>query len=203
MSSLEALDALAATDVGDAAGADQADVAERAHSLLLRHERNVNRLVRHLLGPDRDHEDIVQDVFVRLISSWSSMREPDKERAWVSTVTVNYVRNHLRRRKIRRIVELSPAPPERTHVAEPVLLARDLIRRGYALLDRLRPNDRIALILRRAEERSIEEVARLCKCSPATVKRRVRRAEQELCVLLNDDEDLRSQILRGGHDHER
>lgn len=198
MSTADVFDAPDVASVGDVAREGQVDPVEHARALLLRHERTVNRLVRRLLGPDRDHEDIVQDVFLRLISRWRTIRDAERERAWVSTITVNHVRNHLRWRRVRRIVELSPAPPERIDVVEPVLLARDLMRRGYALLDRLRPDDRIALILRRAEERSVEETAQICKCSAATVKRRVRRAEQDLSRLLDDDDELRAQIVGGG-----
>lgn len=193
MSSLEVMNSLDARGMGEkAAGSEDA-----ARALLLRHERAVNQLVGRLLGPDREHEDIVQDVFVRLITRWRTMRDAHSERAWVNAITVNHVRNHLRWRRVRRIVELSPEPPEQLHATEPVLLARDLMRRGYALLDRLRANDRIALILRRGEGRSIEETAKICGCSPATVKRRVRRAESQLSTFLDQDQDLRSQIIGG------
>ena len=205
MSGLDTLDGLDTTkaDTAPSEVIDARSEAERAHMLLVRHERHVNRLVRRLLGPDRDHEDIVQDVFVRLISSWRSMRDPARERGWVSTVCVNHVRNHLRRRKVRRLIELHPTPPERVHADEPALLARDLIRRGRALLDRLRPSDRIALILRRVEQHSVEEVAQLCGCSTATVKRRVRRAETRLAAMLEHDPDLRDQIRGKGGDNAR
>ena len=112
----------------------------------------------------------------------------------MATVTVNHVRNQLRRRKVRRIIELRPAPPERLHTTEPGLLARDLVQRGYRLLDSLRASDRIALILSRVEERSIDEVARVCRCSRSTIKRRLQRAELQLSTLLESDTDLYNQI---------
>lgn len=162
----------------------------RAQALIARYERDVHRLVGHLLGPDPDHDDVVQDVFVRLMVGQRTLREPERERSWVVTVTVNQVRNHLRRRRVRRIVELRPAPPEQPQAAEPGLLARDLARRGYRLLDRLRPDDRIVVVLRRIEDRSLEEVAAVCGCSTATVKRRLRRGEARLDKLLALDPDL-------------
>lgn len=133
-----------------------------------------------------------------MISRAGSLRDAQRESAWVASVAINIVRNHLRRRRVRRIVELHPAPPEQTVMTESCLVARDLIRRGYLLLERICARDRIALILRRAQGRSIDEVAALCKCSPATVKRRVQRAEAQLTSLLDKDPDLREQLGRAG-----
>lgn len=169
-----------------------------AHAIFNRHQRDVNRLVRHLLGPDGDHDDIVQDIFVRIISKSTTLRDPSRERAWVTTVAISVVRNHLRRRKVRRIVELHPEPPETAETVEPRLLARDLARRGYRLLDQLDRSDRIALVLRRVQDRSIDEIASLSGCSRATVKRRVRRAEEQLAELLASDPELYEHLEHGG-----
>lgn len=172
--------------------------AERAQALLTRHERRVHRLVGHVLGPDPDHEDVVQDVFVRVLTSWRSLRHGEREDAWVTSVTLNQVRNHLRRRKVRRILVSEPEPPELPTSGEDQVAERDLVLRSYRLLDRLRPSDRIVLVLRRAEERSIAEVAELCGCSPATVKRRVARAERRLERALRGDRDLHEHLRERG-----
>lgn len=167
---------------------------DRAHALFVRHRLFVNRLVFRLLGPDAEHDDIVQDVFVRVTSRAGSLRDPEREAAWVARVAVSVVRNHLRRRRVRRIVELWARVPEQPIEVEPHLLDRDLARRGYCLLDRLDPQERITLLLRRVEERSIDEVAEMCRCSRATVKRRLARAERRLAVLFGDHRELVEQI---------
>ncbi|MEM6990553.1 MAG: RNA polymerase sigma factor, partial [Myxococcota bacterium] len=132
---------------------------DRVRALFVQHSRDVNQLVHRLLGPDSEHDDIVQDVFVRIAARAPTLRESAKARSWVGAVTVNVVRNHLRRRRVRRVVELHAAPPDPGHQLEPELFARDLARRGYALLDQVDPADRIALILRRVEARPVDEVA--------------------------------------------
>ncbi len=170
---------------------------ERVRALFVRHHRDVGRLVHRLLGPDTEHDDIVQDVFVRIATRLPSLRDPSRARAWVGTVTVNVVRNHLRRRRVRNVVELHAAPPDQGELLEPELMARDLARRGYAVLDRIDPADRIALILRRVEGRPVDEVAELCRCSRATAKRRVRRAEQRLAEILDERSDLYVQLTTG------
>ncbi len=170
--------------------AESSASTDRAHALFVRHRAHVNRLVYRLLGPDVDHDDIVQDVFVRVITRAGGLRDPTREAAWVARVTVNVVRNKLRWRRVRRIVELWPRIPERAFDPEPQLLDRDLARRGYRLLDELDPQERITLLLRRVEERSIEETATICGCSRATVKRRLARAERALSKLLERQPEL-------------
>ena len=187
-------------EVGPALGTSTETDSERVRALFVRHRRVVNGLVFRLLGPDADHDDIVQDVFVRLVSRLSSLRDPDREAAWVASVTISVVRNQLRRRRVRRIVELRAKLPEPRVDVEPRLLQRDLARRGYRLLDRLDPADRIALLLRRVEQRPLDEVASMCACSLATVKRRIGRAERNLGALLAEHPDLYADIraLAGG-----
>ena len=51
----------------------------------------VNRLVWRLLGPDPDHDDLVQQVFFAMLTSVRQLRDPSKLDVWVRTVTVNAV----------------------------------------------------------------------------------------------------------------
>ena len=178
------------SEVGPSLGSDVETESDRVRALFVRHRREVNRLVYRLLGPDGDHDDIVQDVFVRLVSRAGSLRERERESAWVASVTVNVVRNQLRRRRVRRVVELRAELPEPGIDPEPRLLQRDLARRGHLLLDRLDPAERIALLLRRVEQRSLEEVASMCGCSLSTAKRRIKRSERRLAALLEEHPDL-------------
>jgi len=184
------------SEVGPALDSPVETESDRARALFVRHRREVNRLVFRLLGPDAEHDDIVQDVFVRLVSKAKSLREPERERAWVASVTINVVRNQLRRRRVRRVVEFRAELPEPRIDPEPRLLQRDLARRGYRLLDHLDPRERIALLLRRIEQRSLEEVASMCRCSLSTAKRRIARAERRLSSLLEEHPDLYAD-LRG------
>jgi len=174
------------------------DAVVSARALFERRQRDVNRLVYQLMGPDGDHDDIVQDIFLRIVARVGTLRDPEREHAWVTTVAVRVVRNHLRRRKVRRIVELHATPPEPIDAVEPRLVARDLVRRGYRLLDELAAVDRIVLILRRVRGCSIDETAALCRCSRATVKRRLQRAEAQLSNRLSADPELYEHLAGGG-----
>jgi RNA polymerase sigma-70 factor (ECF subfamily) len=57
---------------------------------------------------------------------------------------------------------------------------RILLTRLYAVLDELPASDRTAWVLHRVEGETLPEVARLCGCSLATVKRRIERSQRAI-----------------------
>jgi DNA-directed RNA polymerase specialized sigma24 family protein len=60
-----------------------------------RFSAQVNRWVWRLLGADPDLNDIVQQVFDRILRAGTRLRETHKLAAWVHAVTVNTVHDEL------------------------------------------------------------------------------------------------------------
>lgn len=164
---------------------------EAAARLYDRFYDDVGRLVFRLLGPDSERDDLVQDVFIRILAGARRVRDARALPSWVMTVTVNTVRKELRRRKTRH-TWIGWAAPEDTEVAidPPDFEGRDLLLRVYTLLEQLPADDRIAFVLRNLDERTIDEVAALCGCSTGTVKRRVRRATDRFAKLVAGQPEL-------------
>jgi RNA polymerase sigma-70 factor (ECF subfamily) len=158
-----------------------ASAAARLHE---RFSPDINRVVWKLLGADSDHNDVVHDIFIKI---WTLMAEgrvkrPDRLSSWVVAVAVHTVRKELRRRHVRRRllgIHAEPTPL----VAPDNLEARDLLRNVYDILGRLPPDERVAFSLRYLDQRRLAEVAELCGCSLATVKRRINRAERRFAQL--------------------
>lgn len=147
----------------------------------------VNRLVWRLLGADNDHNDLVQDVFEKLMRTTHQVREPDALIGWVRTVTVNAVRSELRKRKVRRLFlrsEMERPEPMRDGVGNAE--GREVLKKMYRVLDAMPADDRIAFVLRYVEGLAVPEVAEQCGCSLATIKRRIARAQERLSVLRDD-----------------
>jgi RNA polymerase sigma-70 factor (ECF subfamily) len=161
----------------------------------LLHDRfaaEVNGLVWRLLGPDTDHDDIVQVVFYRLLQHAGGVRGGEKLGAFVRSVTVNAVYSELRKRGVRRLFAAAESrKPEQFVDAAAVLESRDLLARVYTELDKLPAGERVAFSLRYIEGKQLSEVAELCGCSLATVKRRIGRAEQRVEHLRAAFEELR------------
>src|SRR6185369_16588271 len=72
---------------------------EAAAAVYDRFSTQVNRWVWRLLGADHEHNDIVQQVFVRILQFGPRLRETDKLTGWVHAITVNTVHGELRRRQ--------------------------------------------------------------------------------------------------------
>ena len=158
--------------------------AEAAAHVYDRFAPVVNRVVWKLLGADPDHGDLVHDIFMKV---WTLMAEgrvkhPDRLNSWVIGVAVNTVHKEIRRRTLRRrfFREGSAPAPSVTHDHHE---ARDLLNGVYEILERIPPDERLAFSLRYLEQQRLTEVAQLCRCSLATVKRRLARAEKRFALL--------------------
>ena len=68
--------------------------------------------------------------------------------------------------------------------------SRDLLRRFYALLDRLAPRHRLVFALRHLESMTVDEVAAHMELSISTVKRALERATSKLSVWIEADPGL-------------
>jgi RNA polymerase sigma-70 factor (ECF subfamily) len=142
-----------------------------------KHSPMVFRFLHRALGSAADVEDTTQEVFVVLFSRVRDLRNRDALRSFIFSIAVRMLKAELRRRRMRRIFQLSsmadlPDHPVPALDAE----ARQALRRFYAILDRLGAEERAAFALRHLEGLKLEEVARALGTSLATAKRRLRSA---------------------------
>ncbi len=146
-----------------------------------RYASDVERLVTHLIGLDRELADILQEVFVQALASIRNLREPAALKPWLMRIAAHSARRALRTRSRRAWLRFfADADEESRH--EPTVAgmdaeARETLRAVYAVLDRLPADDRIAFALRYIDGMELSEVAAACSVSLATIKRRLRRGE--------------------------
>lgn len=156
-----------------AADRDQLEQVIRAHSAY------VARLAYRVLGRDDEVNDLVQDVFVAYLRFHRSIREPDAVKGWLATTVIRMAHKRLRARRFRLKIWLCFEINERRHdLPAPELSSDDraAFMSLHRALDRVPPKARIAWVLRYLEQEQLEDVARLCGCSLATTKRRIRLA---------------------------
>lgn len=158
-----------------------------ARTLFRRHAGQVHRHLTRLVGPVPDREDLLQEVFTSAFRSLPKFRGEAAFSTWLHSITVHVALDHLRRRKRSRyddvalLESLRPAPgrtPEQ-HAA----LVEDL-RRALGFLDRLKPDKRIAFVLRVLDGRSLVEIGALVGATAATVRQRVKYARDELSTMV-------------------
>lgn len=158
--------------------------------LFTRHVRRVSSIVYRLMGHDRDLEDIVQDTFVQAFGKLASLHEPRAFAPWVYRMATCAVIDTLRRRSMLRRIGLWPKEDLDTETlispsASPEVAAE--LRAVYSVLAAFPAAERVALVLRRVEELTLEEIAVYTGWSLATVKRQLVRAEGRLAALANKE----------------
>jgi RNA polymerase sigma-70 factor (ECF subfamily) len=152
-----------------------------------------------VVGLTPDVPDLLHEVFTRALERVHEIKQPELLKAWLGSLAIFTARAWLRNRRFRR-TWLRFLPPE--EVPDPIAPAPDLdvydaLRRVYRVLDRLPVDERIAFGLRFMEGMGLKETAELCGVSPATIKRRVGRAEVRFLAEAGRDPELRERIERG------
>ncbi len=152
-------------------------------ALFRRHATLVNKLAVRLLGRDEEVDDIVQEAFTRAFGTLDRLDNPQAMASWLCSITARLVYSTLRRRRILAALGLrTMEPADMEAVASPTAppeVVQDL-RATYDRIHLLHPSLRIALVLRRVEGFSLEEVAEMTSTSLATAKRRIAEADRQL-----------------------
>jgi RNA polymerase sigma-70 factor (ECF subfamily) len=152
-------------------------------TLFLRYAREARAIAYHLLGPDEEIDDVVQESFAAAISRLSELQDARAFKTWlgaiVSRTTIATIR---RRRLLTRLGFVRLEPTEMENVlardATPDVVAE--LRAAYGLLASLPAVERRVILLRRVQELTLDEIAERTGLSLATVKRRLALAERRL-----------------------
>jgi len=175
----------AATAVNGGVGVlEVASADELLTTLYTTHYRELVRLAAFLTG-DRDNaEEVVQDAYVKVHSSWWRLRELDKAEAYLRTAVVNAARSRLRRRQVAQRYRPEPM----TDAASAESFAMEHARREAVLdaLHALPRRQREAVVLRYYGDLSEAQTAEAMRCSVGSVKSHTSRAMAALRPLLED-----------------
>lgn len=152
--------------------------------LYRRHAAFAIHLAARIEGSARDVEDIAHDAFVRAFERLGDLSDRGAFRSWLGAIVVHAVRSRMRRARLMNLLGMgkSAEPVDLDAIASPDASphTRAQIAQIYALLRTLPTDERIAWTLRAVEGHDLETVARLTRCSLATVKRRITRAQRFL-----------------------
>ena len=141
-----------------------------------------------MLGDGRDAEDLAQHVFLRVWNSAARYEPRAKFTTWLYTITRNLVFNEIRRRERSRSDSLDARientgdvfVDQSTARADEAVLREELEAAIQFAMDALSPTQRMAIVLRRYEDLSYEEIAVVMELSVSSVKSLLFRARNEL-----------------------
>jgi RNA polymerase sigma-70 factor, ECF subfamily len=156
-----------------------------AHEVIFRrHSPGVLNMVVRMLGRREEARDIVQETFIAAFSSMEKLRKPAALRMWLRYLAVGQVHRVLRKRRFLQFIGLRPdgldlaldVLADSAATPEMITELRMIDRR----LRKLPAEERIAWILRYVEGEALEDVALVLGCSLATIKRRIKSAQDVL-----------------------
>lgn len=163
-------------------------------TLVERHQALVAGTIARMLGSNSDVEDIAQQVFIRVWKSAARYVARAKFTTWLLKITRNLVFNEMRRAKrhphvpvqIDPEAEEIPLKDEITAPPDATLLQEELQGKIDDAIAQLPDTQRMALVLRRYQELSYEEIAEVLELSVPAIKSLLFRARTELRERLQD-----------------
>lgn len=134
------------------------------------HAPQVARLLKRIVGPSSEVEDLLQETFAAAITAFPSFRGEAAVATWLHRIAIHVAHQHLRRPRHRREVAL---PDEEEVAPETTPEERELSARLYVHLDALDPAKRVALILYVIEGHTVDEIAVLVGASRTATRSRI------------------------------
>jgi len=147
----------------------------------------VRGLVVRALGPGAAVEDRVQDVFAVFFRKIGTLKDPNAMRSFLFGITIREIRTDLRRRRVRKWLQLTSTGEPMETVAVGDENARHAFERLYKVLESLDTRGHLAFVLRHFEGYELVEVAEALSCSLATVKRVLAAVEMRVWSLAAQD----------------
>ncbi len=161
---------------------------EKLGDLFERHSAHLFNYLYRLTGDRHLSEDLVQEVFVRMLKYRHTYRGESKFTTWMFQIARNARVDHFRKVPQGEVpieedkgqhVSALPTPVEHAEQEEEMRLLLNALRM-------LPVEKRELLLLRGFQGLKFEEIARAMSCSVNTIKGRALRAVQELKVLVQD-----------------
>ncbi len=154
-------------------------------TLVTKYQPLIMNLCYRYIGNQEDAEEVAQDVFIRVLRYSGSYEPKAKLSTYLYRIAVNLSINRIRDNKWKRFVSWDSATQDKPpfHGGEqPDELAeqrekREAIRR---VIDSLPENQKTAVILKRFQELSYEEIAGIMRISVSAVESLLFRAKQTL-----------------------
>lgn len=125
-----------------------------------------------LLRQNCDREDAIQECIYKALRKRDTLRDERYMQSWVIRILINECYSIHRRARWERPTDEIPEPPP--------MPAPDADREVFQALMSLNEKMRLPMVLHYVEEYPVEDVARILRIPPGTVKSRLARAREKL-----------------------
>lgn len=153
----------------------------KAHGVIL------GRLCMAMLGSQADADEAAQETLLRAHRAMASYRAEGSIKAWLCGIARHVCAHMLEtRRKQRELFEVVPDSDE----GRDTFAQRQRSRMVRDALDKLKPTEREALVMRYVGDLSHREIATACNLDEPTARKRISRALARLRSVMPDEESI-------------
>jgi len=158
--------------------------------LVDRHQTSVLNVIYRFIGDRTQAKDLAQEVFLRVWQSAKHYEPKAKFTTWLYRITANLSINELKSARRRRWLPFHRSEGSETAIEETfsnealspedLLLQKERNRQISDALQSLPDNQRMALVLKRYDGLSYNEIAEILDCSVSAVESLIVRAKKTL-----------------------
>ena len=159
--------------------------------LVNRHQTSVLNFIYRFVGDRAQAKDLAQEVFIRVWQSAKNYKPKAKFTTWIYRITANLCFNELKSARRKKLFQFLRSDadneihgekdfPDGSPSPEDLLLAKERSHQITKALQSLPENQRMAVILKRYDDFSYEEIARILNCSVSAVESLLVRAKRTL-----------------------
>jgi len=159
--------------------------------LVNRHQASVLNLIYRFMGDRSKSEDLAQEAFLHVWRAAKNYQRKSKFTTWLYRICVNLCLNEIKSARRKKWLRFFQNAPDSKHpenetlldespTPEELLLARERNQQITNALQSLPQNQRIALVLKRYDDLSYEEISRVIGCSIPAVDSLLVRAKRTL-----------------------
>jgi RNA polymerase sigma-70 factor (ECF subfamily) len=146
----------------------------------------------HLSGNDVDAKDLSQDVFIKALQSIHKFQQKSSLSTWLHQIAINlWIDKTRKRQKITFVSIDKPLDSEQGETLKKQLVEsgiipgknienKELEKVIQDALNKLSPEQKVVIVLKYIENKSLEEIAKICHCSVTAVGCRLFRGLKEL-----------------------
>ncbi len=154
--------------------------------LVAEHADAIYQVAYRITGNPHDAEDAAQEAFVKAFRGLRQYRGEATFETWLYRIATNAALDLVRRRPRAPASSLDEAASVVTDSLEVDVERHEINRRVQGALQTLSPEHRAIVILRDLRGFSYDEIARILRVPPGTVRSRLSRARETLRPLLKD-----------------
>jgi RNA polymerase sigma-70 factor (ECF subfamily) len=159
--------------------------------LVNRHQTSILNLVYRFIGDRTQAKDLAQEVFIRVWKSVNTYKPEAKFTTWLYRIAINLCLNELKSGRRKKWFSFNQSGEDGEHTfeetlaastpsAEDILLEKERSRQISDALQSLPDNQRMALVLKRYDNLSYQEIAKIIGCSVSAVESLLVRAKRTL-----------------------